>query len=79
MFGLLLEKAQTWEDRATLDSFANTVLETLQWRVCPNPEAWERLHTAVKENYLLDTIDLHLGIMKLKQEAESELEAAITP
>jgi hypothetical protein len=33
----------------------------------------------VKENYLLDTIDLHLGIMKLKQEAESEQEAAITP
>ena len=79
MQGLLLEKAQTWQDRDVLDSFAITVLGTLQWHPHPGPEAWDALHDAVKEDYLVDAIDLHLGIMKLKREAESEREAAITP
>lgn len=79
MHGLLLDKAQTWQDSDVLQSFSITVLEASQWHARPNPEAWETLHNAVKENYLLDAIDLHLGIMKLKQEAESEQEAAITP
>jgi hypothetical protein len=76
MRGLLVEKARAWLDPGdTYRDFAITVLEKSHWRHEPNPEQWAALRTAVRENYLLDSIELHVEVLKSKKHVDEEQEA----
>jgi hypothetical protein len=76
--GLLVEKAMAWLDPgdAYLD-FAITVLQKSHWRHKPNSEQWAALRTAVRENYLLDSIELHVEVLKSREHVDEEQEAEI--
>jgi hypothetical protein len=67
MRGLLTEKALAWLDPGeTYVAFANTVLEKSHWSRQPTAEQWAALRTAVRENYLLDSIELHVEVLEMK-------------
>jgi hypothetical protein len=74
--GLLVEKAQAWLDPGeTYLDFAITVLEKSHWRRKLSADQWKALKTAVREGYLLDSIELHVEVLKSKEHVDQEQEA----
>ena len=78
--GLLSEKKQAWvKPGETYLELARSALAQVHWREKLNEEQRALLDIAIQEDFLLDTIELHMGILKLKGQAEQRQEATTQP
>jgi hypothetical protein len=74
--GLLAEKKQAWvEPGEAYLALARSALGEVYRRVKLQPEQHALLETAIQEGFLLDTIELYMGILKQKGNAGSRQEA----
>jgi hypothetical protein len=78
--GLLAEKKQAWGSTGeTYRELARSAIRRVHWDVGLTKEQQDLLYTAIQEDFLLDTIELHMGILKLKGNAEERQEATTQP
>jgi hypothetical protein len=78
--GLLSEKKQAWvKPGETYLELARSAIAQVHWREKLNEEQRALLDIAIKEDFLLDAIELHVGILKLKGQAEQRQEAITQP